>query len=178
MRPHRQRHDPSKSLVGFLIGDIRYAVPIRVVREIANPLPIVSLPHSPPEILGVANYRGEVIPVLDMRSRFGLKPAPASRKSKWIVVGPATSPAESGQPSGLAALAVDAVTDVFGTGGAKLSPAPPLGGGEERRGIAGVTSFDGDMVFVLDTLAFSEAASSAVALAAAERAPALLRGPT
>jgi purine-binding chemotaxis protein CheW len=38
---HRYRNDPSKSLVGFLVGDVQYAVPIANVREIANPLSMV-----------------------------------------------------------------------------------------------------------------------------------------
>ena len=45
--PHRQRHDPSKSLVGFVVGEIEYAVEIARVREIANPLALVPLPHAP-----------------------------------------------------------------------------------------------------------------------------------
>jgi purine-binding chemotaxis protein CheW len=138
----RHRHDPSKSLVGFIVGEVHYAVPIARVKEIANALEIVALPHAPREIVGVADYRGEVVPVVDLRTRFGLATADRTRKSKWIVVDVAGRPV---------ALIVDAVTDVFGTGGADLRPTPLLGGGEDLRGIAGVTSHDGAMVFVLDT---------------------------
>jgi purine-binding chemotaxis protein CheW len=63
---HRHRHDPSKSLVGFVVGDVHYAVPIARVREIANALEIVPLPHAPREVVGVADYRGEVVPVIDL----------------------------------------------------------------------------------------------------------------
>jgi chemotaxis signal transduction protein len=45
---------------------------------------------------------------------------------------------------------VDRVTDVFGTGGVEIRPAPSLGGGEDSRGIVGVTSYEGALVFVLD----------------------------
>ncbi len=45
--PQRQRHDPSKNLVGFIIGDVHYAVSIHRVREIANPLTLVALPKAP-----------------------------------------------------------------------------------------------------------------------------------
>ena len=139
---HRHRHDPSKSLVGCIVGDVHYAVPIARVKEIANALDIVPLPHVPREIVGVADYRGEVVPVIDLRTRFGLPPADRTRKSKWIVVD------VSGRP---AALVVDSVTDVFGTGGADLRPTPTLGGGEDLRGITGVTSHAGALCFVLDT---------------------------
>jgi len=79
---------------------------------------------------------------VDLRVRFGLPPADRTRKSKWIVVD------VMGRP---AALVVDAVTDVFGTGGADLRPTPLLGGGDDLRGIAGVTNYNGTLVFVLDT---------------------------
>ncbi len=141
MSPQRQRHDPSKNLVGFVVGDVEYAVEIARVKEIANPLPVVALPHPPRAVVGVADYRGEVVPVVDLRERFGLAAAPATRKTKWIVVD------VSGR---LVAIVVDAVSEVFGTGGAELRPAPPLGSGDDLRGIAGVTSHGEGLVFVLD----------------------------
>ena len=167
---HRHRHDPSKSLVGFIVGDVHYAVPIARVKEIANALEIVPLPHAPPEIAGVADYRGEVVPVVDLRTRFGLPAAERTRKSKWIVVDVAGHPA---------ALVVDAVTDVFGTGGSELRPTPLLGGGDDRRGIAGVTNHAGSLVFVLDTGRLRDLTEPLVAegrIGASSRPPGLSRG--
>lgn len=145
--PHRQRHDPSKNLVGFVVGDVEYAVAIARVKEIANPLQVVSLPHPPRAVAGVADFRGEVIPVVDLRARFGLPPVESTRKTKWIVVD------ASGR---LVALVVDAVTEVFGTGGAELRPAPSLGGGDDLRGLAGVTGHGAGLVFVLDVARLRE----------------------
>ena len=51
----RHRHDPSKNLVGFVVGNVEYAVAIARVKEIGNPLPIVSLPHAPRPVVGVAD---------------------------------------------------------------------------------------------------------------------------
>ena len=48
------RTDRTKNLVGFVVGEVRYAVDILRVREIINPLPVVALPHAPPAIVGVA----------------------------------------------------------------------------------------------------------------------------
>jgi purine-binding chemotaxis protein CheW len=135
--PQRQRHDPSKNLVGFVVGEVEYAVEIARVKEIANPLDVVALPA----VVGVADYRGEVVPVVDLRARFGLASAPATRKTKWIVVD------VSGR---LVAIVVDAVTEVFGSASAGLRPAPPLGKGDDLRGIAGVTGHGEGLVFVLD----------------------------
>ena len=75
----RHRHDPSKNLVGFLVGDVMYAVRIEAVREIVNPLEVVALPRAPEAVRGVADYRGVVVPVIDLRERFALPPARMSR---------------------------------------------------------------------------------------------------
>lgn len=164
----RHRHDPSKNLVGFLVGDVAYAVRIETVREIVNPLPVSPLPRMPGEVVGVADYRGVVVPVLDLRARFGL-PHASSRRTKWIVVDvsrrdvgaplpPATAPGTRG-----AALVVDAVTDVFGTSGKPIRPSPTLGDGDDVRGIEGVVEAGGRLVFVLDATAFAVLAEQALA---------------
>jgi purine-binding chemotaxis protein CheW len=138
---HRYRHDPSKTLVGFSVGEVQYAVPIGRVKEIANPISIVPLPHAPPAIVGVADYRGEVVPVVDLRIRFGLPPSGVTRRTKWIVV------LVAGR---LVALVVDSVTEVFGTAETGLRP-PPHVAGDDIRGIEGVTTHEGQLVFVLGT---------------------------
>jgi purine-binding chemotaxis protein CheW len=168
----RHRHDPSKNLVGFLVGEVMYAVRIEMVREIVNPLWIHPLPRAPKSVLGVADYRGVVVPVIDLRERFALPPAPVSRKTKWIVldVAPPSSTANAGPVSLVAgryaALVVDAVTEVFGYGAGGIRPAPPLGHGDDVRGIEGVTTFGaGDLeklVFVLDARAFAAVTEAAL----------------
>ena len=169
----RHRHDPSKNLVGFLVGDVMYAVRIEMVREIVNPLEVVALPRAPKSVRGVADYRGVVVPVIDLRERFALPSAPLSRKTKWIVldVMPAPASSASSGPASLvagkyAALVVDAVTEVFGYGKDGIRPAPPLGHGDDVRGIEGVTTFGtGErekLVFVLDARAFSSLAQAAL----------------
>jgi purine-binding chemotaxis protein CheW len=186
----RYRHDPSKNLVGFVVGDVEYAVAIERVKEIANPLRLVALPHAPRSVVGVADYRGEVVAVVDLRARFGLPPVETTRKTKWLVVDvdPGASDRgdgsvaynglararESGQhtvPNGRrVALVVDAVTEVFGTGGSELRPAPALGGGDDVRGIAGVTTHAAGLVFVLDTGRLRDLADAALAHSAASLA--------
>ncbi|MBK7580320.1 MAG: purine-binding chemotaxis protein CheW [Myxococcales bacterium] len=141
----KMRPDPQKSLVGFTVGDVRYAVPISAVREIVNPLDLTLLPHSPLSVAGVANHRGAVIPVVDLRARFGLPRASDQRRAKWILVD---------VEARTVGLMVDGVTEVFGTGGADLEPAPNLGAGDDVRGIIGVAKQPDGMVFVLDVSRF------------------------
>lgn len=168
----RYRHDPTKSLVGFEVGDVAYAVRIEVVREIVNPLPVIPLPRSPRAVRGVADYRGEVVPVIDLRERFALPPADPARRLKWIVLDVGLPPAASAEnpaanlsaaSTRYAALVVDVATEVFGTGGSGIRPAPPLGKGDDVRGIDGVVSVGKRLVFVLDARAFSALAHAALA---------------
>ena len=137
----QERPDPQKSLVGFVVGDIAYAVPIASVREIVNPVPLAELPHAPPAIAGVADHRGEIVPIIDLRVRFGLAPLNDRRRGKWILID------VEGRGVGLA---VDQVTEVFGKGGSEIKPPPTLGAGDELRGISGVTTHDGALTFVLE----------------------------
>lgn len=137
----RRRADRSKNLVGFTIDDVHYAVDIFRVREIINPLQIVPLPHAPPTVLGVADHRGDVVPVLDVRRRFGLASVAPTRRTKWIVV-------ELGER--LVGLVVDSVTDVFGASEPDQRSVPEIGVGDAARGIAAVYSYRGRLVFVLD----------------------------
>jgi purine-binding chemotaxis protein CheW len=160
MPQHRHRHDPSKTLVGFTVGGVDYALPIGDVREICNPQPLVALPHAPAAVTGVTDYRGQVIPVIDLRVRFGLPPAPPSRRIKWIVVDVSARSV---------ALIVDHTLGVFGTGGAGLRPTPPLGEGGDVRGIAGVATHDDKMIFVLELAPFQQITAQ-IALPAAGRA--------
>jgi purine-binding chemotaxis protein CheW len=165
----RQRHDPTKNLVGFLVGDVAYAVRIETVREIVNPLDIIELPRAPISVRGVASFRGEVVPVIDLRVRFALDASRSSRRNKWIIIDvapkPKIIPHEPTPPPTIGryvALVVDSVTEVFGTGGEAIRPAPALGTGDDLRGIEGVASYGGGLVFVLDVRAFNAVADAAL----------------
>jgi purine-binding chemotaxis protein CheW len=136
----RNRHDPSKSLVGFVVGEVHYAVPIARVKRDRQPAPgrWRSRRRQRAVIGGRrVSRRGRAGGRHD-GLRFGLDAARArTRRTKWIVVD-VDEPLQS-------ALVVDAVTEVFGTErNQELRPAAPtLGGGDDVRGIAGVTSYDG-----------------------------------
>jgi purine-binding chemotaxis protein CheW len=143
----RHRTDTHKNLVGFVVGDVHYAVDIGKVREIVNPLPLTVLPHTPPEVAGVADHRGDVVPVLDLRVRFNLEQRTAERGTKWILI---TLGAR------VVGLVVDSVTEVFGAGADEIRPTPEVGGKSDVRGISGVARHEGRLTFVLDTARFLE----------------------
>ena len=137
----RRGADRDKNLVGFSIGEVQYAVDIHRVREIIRPLPLVPLPHAPPAVMGVADHRGDVVPVLEVRRRFGLPSIATTRRTKWILV--------SG-PSRTVGLVVDAVTEVFAAGEQEQRAVPSIGVGDAARGITAVFGHRGSLVFVLD----------------------------
>ena len=111
-----------------------------------NPLPrSPPLPHTPAEVAGVADHRGEVVPILDLRVRFGLPPREADRSTKWILLA---------SRDHLVGLVVDAVTEVFGASGEDLRQTPGVGGDEDARAIASVVSHAGKLTFVLETARF------------------------
>ncbi len=141
MTEGRRRADSSaKSLVGFRVEGVHYALDIMRVQEIVNPLPLVPVPHAPNFVLGVADHRGNVIPVVDLRRRFGLASAGAGR-GKWILASALERDV---------GLAVDEVTQVFGRPAEGERPPPELTRGPAGDFVHGVITVQGEIVFVLD----------------------------
>ncbi|HKS80126.1 MAG TPA: chemotaxis protein CheW [Candidatus Acidoferrales bacterium] len=73
-------------VVGFRIGRETFGVPIALVREIVRVPEITSVPNAPEYIEGVINLRGRIIPVVDLRKRFGDKAPEVSKKNRVVVV--------------------------------------------------------------------------------------------
>jgi purine-binding chemotaxis protein CheW len=148
----RSRQSSHKSLVAFVVGKVRYALEIGQVREIVTPLPLTLLPHTPTGLAGVADHRSEVVPVIDLRARFGVSPtSEPNRKAKWILVDIARR---------AVGLVVDDVIGVLRVPTGEFRPPPDLGGGEQARGISSVATHEGEMVFVLDLTRFEQLAES------------------
>ncbi|MBK8218664.1 MAG: purine-binding chemotaxis protein CheW [Myxococcales bacterium] len=151
-RGPRPRLDPRKSLVGFVVGDVTYAVGVEHVREVTNPLSVVVLPGAPRAVIGVADFRGKIVPVVDLRLRFGLEHQASTRKTKWLVV----------EIDGrLVGLVVDHVTDVFGTVEGGPRPTGELVSTEAALGVVGVVDAPTGMAFVIDIAPLGELARAA-----------------
>ncbi|MBC8237025.1 MAG: chemotaxis protein CheW, partial [Helicobacteraceae bacterium] len=63
--------DDIVQLVGFIIGEEEYAVPILTIQEIIKPIAWTRVPQTPKYVIGVFNLRGSVIPLIDLRTKFG-----------------------------------------------------------------------------------------------------------
>ena len=73
-------------VVGFRIGRETFGLPISIVREIVRVPEITSVPNAPDYIEGVINLRGRIIPIVDLRKRFGEKSFEPSKKNRIVVV--------------------------------------------------------------------------------------------
>jgi purine-binding chemotaxis protein CheW len=73
-------------VVGFRIGRETFGLPISLVREIVRVPEITSVPNAPDYIEGVINLRGRIIPIVDLRKRFGDKSFEANKKNRIVVV--------------------------------------------------------------------------------------------
>ena len=111
--------DPVVELCAFRVGDEEYVVDLRRVREVVPPLPVRPVPRAPEAIEGVVDLRGEVIPLVDVRRRFGLPEAPRSRRARLMVI------RIEGR---VQALLVDAVLEVMRIPRSAIRPAPLLPG--------------------------------------------------
>jgi purine-binding chemotaxis protein CheW len=78
--------DDVVQLVGFMIGDEEYAVPILSIQEIIKPFSWTRVPQVPSYVLGVFNLRGAVIPLIDLRLKFGLPAKKHSEDTRFIVM--------------------------------------------------------------------------------------------
>ncbi len=116
-------------LCTFRIGGEDYALDIMRVREIIQPLPVTPVPRAPAFVEGVVRLRGEVVPVVDVRKRFGLPAAAPTRKSKYLIV------TVAGRRLGLM---VDEVCEVLRLTRADIRPTPDLVGLRGPRFFLGV----------------------------------------
>ncbi|MEA3331804.1 MAG: chemotaxis protein CheW [Campylobacterota bacterium] len=73
-------------LVGFIIGEEEFAVPILSIQEIIKPIEWTRVPQTPPYVLGVFNLRGSVIPLIDLRVKFGLGAKKHNDETRFFVL--------------------------------------------------------------------------------------------
>lgn len=145
----RRREAPlERSLVGFRVGPVAYAVPTECVRAIELPAELAELPHLPRGVVGVYEYRSQMLPVLDLRVCFNTPSDTRHARPKWVIL-------ESGK--GLVSLVVDEVSGVFDMRHGGLEPVPPLGDARKIYHVAGVAHQGTTATFVLDLDSFHAA---------------------
>ena len=136
---------PGKYLTFAVAGEV-YGVPVLAVREIIRLCPITSVAHMPPHVRGVINLRGRVLPLVDLRVRFGL-PAAADHDRTCIIVAQVSSAAGGSRPY---AVVVDGVEEVVGFTADDIVPPPDFGGAVDIRFITGMARRDSGVTTLVD----------------------------
>jgi len=144
----------------FTLGNEEYAVGVLKVREIIKLMEITAVPQVPPYVKGVVNLRGRVIPIVDLRVRFGLPAVQYAERTCIVVV-------ELGlqDSAALIGLIVDAVSDVLTIATDDLTDAASVGGPKETGYVEALARVKGRVKILLniDRLLLAEGGGFALA---------------
>ncbi len=134
-----------RQLVAFQLGNEGYCVDISKVREINRLVEITHIPESPPFVEGVINLRGQIIPIIDLRRRFGLiEDANKNAQETRIMVVDTNGT--------LVGFIVDAVREVLRIPIDQIEPTPDLvTSGIDRKYIEGVASVNDRLLIILNS---------------------------
>ncbi|TVQ61185.1 MAG: chemotaxis protein CheW [Phycisphaerales bacterium] len=133
--------DDQLQLVTFEVAGEEFAVDILAVQEINRMMELTRVPQSPPEVEGVINLRGKIIPVLDLRNRFGFKVQESTAQSRIVVV------EVGGRVLGFI---VDRVHEVLRIPQSIVEAAPAMVSSIDSDFIAGVGKLDDRLLILLD----------------------------
>ena len=141
--PALERRADYEHEVIFSLDGTAYCVAIANVAEIGVPPPVTALPNVPAWVLGVANLRGDIISVVDLRAFLGLPPAASQRGARMMVVHTRDDEMNAG-------LVVDAVQHIRTIVGERFeAPSAPMEG-DVARYLRGVCEHDGRLLVALD----------------------------
>ena len=153
-----------RKVLTFSLGGEVYGVDILRVKEIRGWSPVTRIPQSPPSLLGVLNLRGVIVPIVDLRVRFGLPAAEFNALTVTIVLSLNTEagPKEHG-------FVVDSVRDVVDLAPDSVRPAPEVGSTAANEYIEAIATHEEQMLILLsaERLAANEQSSTGVAEQAA-----------
>jgi len=128
-------------LISFAIGDDQYGVDIMAVREIKGWTAITHLPRQPDHVRGVLNLRGVIVPIIDLRCRFGQGLTEATSLHIVIIVQVASK---------LIGLLADRVLDIVSLDGIQIQPVPRVVQSSRVEFLAGLVTIDGAMIALID----------------------------
>ncbi|OEU67505.1 MAG: chemotaxis protein CheW [Desulfovibrio sp. S3730MH75] len=128
-------------LVTFSIAEEEFGVDILAVQEIIRTMEITKVPRAPVFVEGVINLRGKVIPIVDLRSKFGLETREHDQSTRIIVIE---------ITSMIIGFVVDSVSEVLRIPANTIEPPPPVVSGLESEYISGVGKLEDRLLILLD----------------------------
>lgn len=129
----------------FVLANQAFGVPIEVVREINRLTDITPVPQAPAFVAGIINLRGRVIPVLDLRMKFGMTAAPFSKETCIVVI--EHNDVQIGN-------IVDAVSGVVDFKADQIAAPPMMGDATKMRFIIGMGKEEGRLIVLVDVKEF------------------------
>ena len=136
----------------FLLADEQYGLNILQVQEIRGWEKVTRVPNSPRYLRGVLNLRGTIVPIVDLRMRFGLPAEPYSKETVVIVV---RTLGQAGEERSMG-LVVDAVSDVLVARDEQIINTPEFGAHVPTENLLGLVSDEEHMVMLLDVNRLAE----------------------
>jgi len=129
----------------FSMAEEEYGIGILKIKEIIGMMPITTVPKTPEFVKGVINLRGKVIPVVDLRLRFGMEAIDYTERTCIIVV-------EIDGTSGtvMIGIVVDAVSEVLNINGDEIADTPTFGAKLDTNYILGMAKMEGGVKILLD----------------------------
>lgn len=137
--------DKEGKYLTFTLGQEEYGIGILKVREIIGMMEITYVPRTPDHVKGVINLRGKVIPVISLRSKFGIPEEEYTDRTCIIVV--EILGAAGAIPIGII---VDSVSEVLNISGEDIEPTPTMGSSLDIQYILGMAKVKGKVKILLD----------------------------
>ena len=134
-----------QQFLSFIMAEEEYGVDILSVQEIRGWEPTTAIPNAPEHVKGVINLRGTIVPIIDLRQRFGIASLEYGPTTVVIVVKVSVENTQK-----VIGIVVDAVSDVFSINHGSIRSAPDFGQEADLRFIKGLTNVNEKMVILLD----------------------------
>lgn len=131
----------------FQLADQEYGLDILSVREIRGWSGVTPLPNVPAYVRGVINLRGAIVPIIDLRARFGLE-ALEYGPATVVIVLRANHRGNSGL--GEFGIVVDAVAEVYSIEAEVIKPTPEFGNRIDRNFVQGLATLEDNLIILLD----------------------------
>ena len=129
----------------FLLENELLALEVARVREVLDLCPITRVPNAPEYMIGVVNLRGSVIPVIDLRMKFGLPKTESTIDARIVILEIRRDGVEA-----VAGIMTDSVHDVVGIGEEQISPPPETGAHWRTEYIKGIGQYGDEFILLLD----------------------------
>ncbi len=129
----------------FTLAEEEYGIGILKIKEIIGMMPITSVPRTPEYVKGVINLRGKVIPIIDLRLRFGMAAMAYTERTCIIVV-----EIESQKGTVQVGIVVDSVSEVLNIKGEDIEDTPTFGTTLDTDYILGMAKVEGGVKILLD----------------------------